>query len=77
MARSPSAEAGAIAQVLKIEGQTIGTCTEEMDSLTAKAVKPSFKDADFNNKGEKKSDMAIITNSNETSIFHLIEITKK
>ena len=45
---SPSAEAGAIAQVLKIEGQTIGTCTEEMDSLTAKAVKPSFKDADFN-----------------------------
>lgn len=45
---SPSAGAGAIAQVLKIEGQTIGTSTEEIDSLTARAVKPSFKDADFN-----------------------------
>ena len=45
---SPSAQAGVIAQVLKIEGQTIASCTEEIDSLTAKAVKPSFKEADFN-----------------------------
>ncbi len=45
---SPSASAGAIALVLKIEGQTIGKCTEEIDSLTTKAVKTSFKEADFN-----------------------------
>lgn len=36
-----------------------------------------IKDADFKNKGERKSDLSITTKSNETSIFHLLEITKK
>ena len=36
-----------------------------------------IKDVDFNNKGERKSDLSITTKSNETSIFHLLEITKK
>jgi len=33
-------------------------------------------DAVFANKGERKSDISITTNSNETSVFHLLEVTK-
>jgi len=34
-------------------------------------------DAVFANKGERKSDISIKTNNSETSVFHLLEITKK
>jgi hypothetical protein len=33
-------------------------------------------DAVFANKGERKSDISITTNSSETSVFHLLEVTK-
>jgi hypothetical protein len=36
-----------------------------------------ISDAQFANKGERKSDIAITTKGKETTIFHLIELTKK
>jgi len=34
-------------------------------------------DAAFANKGERNSDISITTNSYETTVFHLLEVTKK
>jgi hypothetical protein len=45
---SPSGQEDAIAQAWNFEGLTIGRCTEEIDVLRLKALKPSFKEADFN-----------------------------
>jgi hypothetical protein len=33
-------------------------------------------DACFTNKGERNSDICITTKGNETSVFHLLELTK-
>ena len=35
------------------------------------------KDAAFANKGERKSDIAIVAKSKETTVFHLIEVNIK
>ena len=35
------------------------------------------KDARFENKGERSSDLSITTKGNETSVFHILEITKQ